>query len=384
MRGRGRILLDATPVCLETSARGIGRHVACILPHVASALSADGWEVFESVVGRDGTSLVPGSGRISLGNRALFRWLSPWQRQRFLSGRLSSAARKLGASALLGTDTSLYPAPSPGMRTALMVYDLIPLLDPASYLDTYSRGDRWMWSSRLPRRWREADLVFASTREVARTARELAGVAESALRVVHPGVDHLPLGSTTEACAGIDQPFFLYVGAVEPRKNVERLVHAFARLRAAEHGNALLVLAGPMAPFRVRMVERWASEAGVSGGVRILGRVDDATLQALYRDCLAFAFPSLMEGFGLPPLEAMRAGAPVLAARASCMPEVLGPDALWVDGTDVADIASGLSRLASDPGLRARLSAAGPDRAALYSWADSGRAIAGHLVRNLS
>ena len=109
-----------------------------------------------------------------------------------------------------------------------MLYDLIPLVDPARYVDTYKRGNQWMWKRRLPDRWRDADLVFASTHEAARTARELIGLTDATLRVIPPGVDH-DGASGLPGDSGMDTPFFLYVGAIEDRKNIERLVHAFAQ-----------------------------------------------------------------------------------------------------------------------------------------------------------
>lgn len=369
------MLLDATPACLETSARGIGRHVAGLLPAVQNALERSGFEVLEASL-RGSPSLLDGIQRVELGSARFLRFLAPWQRQVLASGLLGRAARRHHCSALLGTETSLFPPTIPGVRIGLMLYDLIPLVDPARYVDTYKRGNQWMWKRRLPDRWRAADLVFASTHEAARTARELIGLSDATLRVIPPGVDH---GGIREppSDSGIDAPFFLCVGAIEERKNVERLVHAFARADIPGHR---LVFAGPMAPFRMEMVRNWADAAGIRERIVLTGRVGDGVLQALYRDCTAFLFPSLLEGFGLPPLEAMLAKAPVLASRSSCMPEVLGDEVMWVDGLDVDSIAAGIRRLALDADFRARLSEAGPARAALYRWDESGRRMAEALV----
>lgn len=377
---QGRVLLDATPVCLETSARGIGRHVACLLPHVSEALRARGWEVLEAGLRGCSTPLVPDATQIRFGNTWLFRRFAPWQRQFLFSAALSRIALRHGATTLLGTDTSLFPAPLAGVRTGLMMYDLIPLLDPKVYVDTYKRGNQWLWKTRLPQRWREADLVFTSTNEVAAQAHSLLGVPASSLRTVPPGVDHLPPLQHTGASSGISDPFFLYVGAIEVRKNVQRLIQAFARFRRSGRSRVKLILAGPMAPFRRKMVESWAAEEGVSEHVLPLGRVEDDLLLALYRECLAFVFPSLMEGFGLPPLEAMRAGAPVLSARASCMPEVLGDAAGWFDGLDVDSIAQAMESIATDQELRTRLSSAGLERAASFTWSSAGERIAKALT----
>lgn len=381
---RGRILLDATPVCLETSARGIGRHVACLLPQVADSLRANGWDVVEAGLRGSSAALIPDVPQVRFWSSWLLRRLDPWQRQLLFSSSLTRVARTQGAAAILCTDTSLFPAPSAGIRTGLMMYDLIPLLDPKVYVDTYKRGNQWLWKSRLPQRWREADIVFTSTREVADQASRLFGVPASLMQTVPPGVDHLSAPQDPSRIeAGIGHPFFLYVGAIEVRKNVQRLIQAFASFRRSREDDVKLVLAGPLAPFRRKMVEAWAAEAGILEHVIPLGRVEDDRLFALYRGCVAFVFPSLMEGFGLPPLEAMRAGAPVLAARASCMPEVLGEAAAWFDGLDVVDMARNMAAIAGDPTLRAKLSAAGPDRAALFTWRSAGERIADALTRGL-
>lgn len=373
-RSKGKVLLDATPVCLETSARGIGRLVSCLLPATRTHIEDLGFEVLEGTL-HGSPSILPGATRVEAGPAWLLKRMDPWQRQFLFSMRMSRFAQAMGCTAYLGTETSLFPAPASGMRTALMMYDLIPLLDAPRYVDTYKPGNRWMWRKRLPQRWTSADLVVTNTNEVARTAREHLGVRAESLQVIPLGVDHIQSGTPTEH--GIHSPFFLYVGAIEERKNIERLVHAFARAGIPDHR---MVFAGPMAPFRKELVRKWAAAAGVSDRIELAGRVDDGVLQALFRDCTAFLFPSLLEGFGLPPLEAMLAKAPVVAARTSCMPEVLGEDVVWVDGLDIDSMAEGIRRIAQDPTLRERLSLAGPARASHYRWTDSGRKLASVLT----
>jgi alpha-1,3-rhamnosyl/mannosyltransferase len=107
------------------------------------------------------------------------------------------------------------------------------------------------------------------------------------------------------------------------------------------------------------------------GEVRMLGYLRDELLPAVYRRALALIYPSLYEGFGLPPVEAMAAGCPVLVSNVSAMPEVCGDAALYCDPLDVGSITAGMRRLAEDDALRARLAAAGPARAALYTWEDA-------------
>jgi glycosyltransferase involved in cell wall biosynthesis len=171
-------------------------------------------------------------------------------------------------------------------------------------------------------------------------------------------------------------PYVLFVGLHEPKKNLGTLLHAVARLRArGRFDGTHLVIAG--APG-------WGGEAppaavrrlGLEAVVRFLGPVPDADLAALYAEARAFVFPSLWEGFGLPVLEAMAAGAPVIAARRGALPEVTGDAALLVE-PEPAAVADALEMLLGDPALQARLREAGRARAATFSWARTARATLG-------
>jgi glycosyltransferase involved in cell wall biosynthesis len=162
---------------------------------------------------------------------------------------------------------------------------------------------------------------------------------------------------------GLGTPFFLYVGSAYPYKNLGRLLEAFALLG----GDHRLVLAGDHEDFAPDLGERTAT-LGLGERVVFPGPASDAELAALYGAALAYAFVSLSEGFGLPGLEAMQAGVPVVAADAGSLPEVYGDAAHYCDPLDVDSIASGLADVATDEELRARLVARGRRRAAQFSW----------------
>ncbi|HCU36457.1 MAG TPA: glycosyltransferase family 1 protein [Armatimonadetes bacterium] len=165
----------------------------------------------------------------------------------------------------------------------------------------------------------------------------------------------------------ITLPYMLYVGNLQPRKNVARLLRAFARARTETGFAHRLVVVG-QAGWRCEDEMRELRSAEAAGHALRVGYVDDSDLPALYAAADAFLFPTLMEGFGLPVLEAMAMGTPVLASNTSSLPEVAGDAALLVDPTDEGAIATGIAALAADGGLRARLRDAGLARAAQFSW----------------
>jgi glycosyltransferase involved in cell wall biosynthesis len=167
-------------------------------------------------------------------------------------------------------------------------------------------------------------------------------------------------------------PYMLYVGNAYPHKNLDRLIGAFAEFRKNAHSSHHLVLVGGSDYFYQRL-KADAANNGLDENVTFFGHASDAELRALYRNAQAYVFPSLCEGFGIPPLEAMCAGVPVLAANASCLPEVLGDAALWFDPENENDIARALATMADDAELRTRLVAAGAAKAAKYDWATCGR-----------
>ncbi len=163
--------------------------------------------------------------------------------------------------------------------------------------------------------------------------------------------------------ATTERPYVLAAGTLEPRKNLERLLAAWDALEPGVRDAHDLVLVGPTG---------WEADAilarASSAGVRVAGFVSDEELAALYAGCAVFCYPSLYEGFGLPVLEAMCAGAPVVTSNISSLPEVAGGAALLVDPLSSEAIARGLASLLTDAAERTRLAAAGRARAAQFSW----------------
>jgi glycosyltransferase involved in cell wall biosynthesis len=180
--------------------------------------------------------------------------------------------------------------------------------------------------------------------------------------------------------------FVLYAGNVKPHKNLQRLISAFGLLKQRPgHEDVKLLIIGEgegegEGIHKHGLLRRCVEAAGVRQDVRFFGFVPEHTLAALYRLASVFAFPSLYEGFGLPPLEAMACGTPVVTSRLSSLPEVVGDAALLVDPYRVDEIAHALERVLQDDALRADLVARGLVRARQFSWERSVRAIhAGYL-----
>jgi glycosyltransferase involved in cell wall biosynthesis len=172
----------------------------------------------------------------------------------------------------------------------------------------------------------------------------------------------------------LDRAFALYAGNIKPHKNLERLIEAFHQLRQEgfEH-LALLIIGDEISKYPTlrRAVHRYK----LHKHVRFLGFVPDETLAVLYRLASVFVFPSLYEGFGLPPLEAMASGTPVVTSNVSSLPEVTGGAAVLIDPYDPAAIADGMRRVLTDPALRADLVARGLARVREYSWERSVRRV---------
>ncbi len=228
----------------------------------------------------------------------------------------------------------------------------------------------------------------AMMRGAARRARRVLTVSEASRRdIVHylgvsaDKVDVIPNAPderlrqppTAEDLAHVRErlqvttPFVLYAGNIKPHKNVDRLIEAYSIVRRLGHTDtSLLVIGDEVSKFP--NLRRLVHQLDLQSHVRFLGFVNDATLAALYRLASVFVFPSLYEGFGLPPLEAMAAGVPVVTSNASSLPEVVGDAALLVDPLDAGALADAIARVLGDPALRATLIERGHARVAEFSW----------------
>jgi len=239
---------------------------------------------------------------------------------------------------------------------------------------TMRPATRWLDRALMPRSLLRADRIIAvsSATRAALVARYPA-LAQRVV-VVREAAEPLPPPQERSALSslGITSPFVLFVGSMEPRKNLARLLQAFASLPPALRDRHALVVAGGRGWGGVD-VEATARTLGIADRVRVLGVVDDALLATLYAHARCLAMPSLYEGFGLPLLEALSLGTPVLHGDNSSMPEVAGDAGLGIDASSVEAVASGLTRLLADDALHARLASRARAHAARFSWESAAR-----------
>jgi O-antigen biosynthesis alpha-1,2-mannosyltransferase len=204
-----------------------------------------------------------------------------------------------------------------------------------------------------------SDLIIAVSRFTARQVEELLNVEPARIRVIPHGTRLPPLDNKS---ANREQ-MILFVGAIQRRKNVVRLVEAFEGVASGWK----LVLAGSFGFGAEEAIER-IERSPRRNDIQVLGYVPEPALEDLYQRAAVFAFPSLDEGFGMPLLDAMARGVPVLTSNVSAMPEVAGDAAWLVDPTDAGSIAQGLLRLTNDDTLRRELIDKGLKRSGEFSW----------------
>jgi len=262
------------------------------------------------------------------------------------------------------------PPAGPAQRLVVTVHDLAHVVHPAFFPPQW----RWMYRAGLARAVRSADAIIAVSRHTAEDLVRRTRVDAERIHVV-PLAGSAPVGdSDIDEVLGrlkVAPPYVLFVGTLEPRKNLLRLVRAYRRM-AARGGVRSLVLAGPIG-WRHQALLREISAVDAPGEITLTGAVSPQDLDALYRGADAFVYPSLYEGFGIPILEAMARGVPCIVSTSSSLPEVAGEAALPVDPRSVAGLAEAMERVVSDRDLSERLRRAGVARAGRFSWDETAR-----------
>ena len=341
-----RVSFDVTPVIAGRT--GIARYVT----QLTAALERLSVDVRRFAVGRGAFPLPPNSVHVRVPARVAERWWRtvPWPALERLIG-----------------DTDLVHASGPPLtpRTArplvVTVHDIAALRHPDLHPDRHVHQQRVLLGALA----RAAAIVTVSQA----TADDLVHVGvESERLVVAPlGVTPLPPPPTDDE--SVEAGYLLTVGETSPRKGYSVLLGALARLGGVRR----LVIAGPPAGDEARLQSQ-AAALGIASRIRRVGPVGDAALAGLYSGALALCFPSVSEGFGLPVLEAMACGLPVLASDIPATRELAGDAAIYVGGDGERAWADAIEALASDSALRARLAEAGRQRAALFTWERTAKA----------
>lgn len=241
--------------------------------------------------------------------------------------------------------------------------------------ETMPRINRLAERILMPDAIRLADRIMADSHSTADAIACEFPSARDRIRVVHLGATALPaprdVGSLKDL--GIDGPYFLFVGTLEPRKNLRKVLEAFASMDEIVRKQALFVIAGGKGWGNLDLVSLIRS-LGLSDSVRLTGYVNEEQLSTLYAHARFLAMPSLYEGFGLPLVEAMSFGVPVLTSSCSSLPEVADDAGILVDPFNVESIASGLLQMLRDDDLRSRLASRAKLNAARFSWNKSAQA----------
>ncbi len=401
-----KLVMDLQGAQTESRSRGIGRQTRAlthaVLTHAAAhdvVLLLNGslreglepvYQEFLAVLPRSSIKVFDTPGEVAERDPA-----NAWRmraaevaREAFLAGlkpdvvHVSSLFEGINDNAV--TSIGLLAAP---YATSATLFDLIPLYDPATYLgNDATRRFYYRRAQSLKR----ADLLLAISESARREAIEMLHVPPERIDVALLAADAkftVTPRTAAETAAlraryGIAGRFVLYLGAIEARKNVGLIIAAFGRLPSRLQQEVALVFGGRLQPPERTHLIAAAARAGVDPRRLVFpGYVDDRDLPAIYGLCDLFVFPSMHEGFGLPVLEAMACGAPVLAARNSSLPEVVGRDDLLFDTHDADELAAKMARILTDPPHAESVRQWGVTRAADFSWDKAGNQALGALER---
>ncbi|HEX3086293.1 MAG TPA: glycosyltransferase family 1 protein [Pyrinomonadaceae bacterium] len=358
-----RVGLDGYPLC--ESLTGVGHYTLELARALALNHPADEFQLIapsdfhSSVVAQLEQNRIPNLSLISRGLKSV--------RGRWWSFHLPRYLKRAGLDLFHGTN---YELPLWNSRhTVLTVHDLSSLLYPELHRRQLARRMRL----RLPLAVKLARAIITPTEAVKQELCARFRLQPAKVTAIHeaPRASFNP--APPDECLrvrdrlGIEEEFLLFVGTLEPRKNLVTLLRAYAQIVRETPWRPQLVIAGGEG---WSMDETFAMlrEETIAERVRFSGYLDDHELRALYSSCRAFIYPSLYEGFGLPPLEAMACGAPVIAGRIGALQETIADAAVLVPALDVPALAAAIVDLLANKSRRDELRAAGLARAATFSW----------------
>jgi glycosyltransferase involved in cell wall biosynthesis len=286
----------------------------------------------------------------------------------WLQGALRLWLSKTGAQGLLNTvPEGVLRSPVPQVT---VVHDLLPLRFPPEY-----PRQQYYFRFLVPRILNDSRLVVADSEHTRSDILEHYGVPAGKVKVIYPGYDAGAFfcSEPNSSPRPPEDPYILYVGNLLPHKNLPRLLDAFTLLRRRR--SCRLIIRGEGRPAYARLLRERLETLGLRDVVTFAGYAGEDGLRRLYSDAVCLVLPSLGEGFGLPVLEAMACGTPVITASASSLPEVAGDAALMVDPYDALGLADAMYRTLTDNGLREDLRQRGLRRVAAFSWRRTALAV---------
>jgi glycosyltransferase involved in cell wall biosynthesis len=339
---------------------GVSRYVEGLLSHVAQVDPEGHYTVFV----RGGYDLPSSFGQ----RHTRFATDHPWVRVLWEQTVLPWMVRTEGIE-VLHSPINVQPFVLP-CRGVVTITDLSFEVFPESF-----GASRRLYQRVLARQSaRRADCVIAISQSTSRDLQKYFGVPRERIAVVYPGVGQAYRPVTDVAvleefrrCHSLPEKLILFVGTLEPRKNLVTLLRAFAQLKRKAAIDHKLVLAGGRG-WLFEPTLAAIEELGLTGEVILPGYVPEEDLPLWYCAAESFVYPTLYEGFGLPPLEAMACGVPVAVSNASSLPEVVGDAALMVEATNVSNWVESLMQLCGDGNLRSDLRERGLARAQEFSW----------------
>jgi glycosyltransferase involved in cell wall biosynthesis len=278
---------------------------------------------------------------------------------------------------------SFFPVWNVG-KVVVTMHDALALSRPELVFPDWHGRVAWALKEHAAARW--ADLVLTVSETARRDLLRWFQWRDDRVRVIPEGPDAifgpLPEGNASDDAIkrhGVDPRgrFLLYVGGLSPHKNLIRLIEAFALSGLRDEGITLALVGdlGDVFHTHIPELREAVARQGLERSVVFTGFVPDADLVAFYNRAEALVQPSLMEGFGLPPVEAMACGTPVICSDAGSLPEVVGDAGLYFPPEDVSAMASALRQIVDDPGLRLALASKARKRSSHYSWEAAGRAL---------
>ena len=282
----------------------------------------------------------------------------------------SPSIKKYQPDVFFAPDTKLPWGLGSNVKKVVTVHDLAVF----KYPETYQKSRVLYWQKHFTSSVKRADRVVAISQSTKRDLMDILRVPEEKVIVIYNGVgaEFQPVIDPVECLKvrekyRLPERYILFVGTFSPRKNLGRLIKAFGLLRRETNLPHKLVIAGEKG-WKYREDLQWVKDLGLEDQIVFPGFIDSADLPVVYSMADVLAYPSLYEGFGLPPVEAMACGTPVVVSNTSSLPEVVGEAGIFVDPYNIEDIGAGLSSVLSDLVIQKRLIKLGRDRARMFSW----------------